>query len=112
MKKYIGWDIGIKNLSYCIIDETYNILDWNIINLIDDQKEKNKCSEKMKNGNMCGKKISYIDWNNQCYYCKIHSKKKDNLTEIGKCYEEGCSTNVKLYLKEENKYAKNIQKIK
>ena len=21
-EKYIGWDIGIKNLSYCIIDET------------------------------------------------------------------------------------------
>ena len=109
MKKYIGWDIGIKNLSYCIIDETYNILDWNIINLIDDQKETNKCSEKMKNGNMCGKKISYIDWNNQCY-CKIHSKKKDNLTEIGKCYEEGCSTTS--ILEGGKQVCKNIQKIK
>jgi hypothetical protein len=98
MKKYIGWDIGIINLSYCIIDENYNILDWNIINLIDDEQEKNKCYEKMRNGNTCEKKINFVDWNNQRYYCKVHSKKKSNLKEIGKCYEEGCSTNAKVIL--------------
>ena len=36
---YIGWDIGIKNLAYCIIqniDEQklkYKILDWNILDI-------------------------------------------------------------------------------
>ena len=35
---YIGWDIGIKNLAYCIIEKTNTseiIHDLNIINLID-----------------------------------------------------------------------------
>ena len=27
----IGWDIGIKNLSYCIIDDDSKIKDWGII---------------------------------------------------------------------------------
>ena len=34
----IGWDIGIKNLAYCVIDfnekkKEYKILDWAIIDL-------------------------------------------------------------------------------
>ena len=36
--KIISWDVGIKNLAYCIIelnsDNTKKILHWNIINLI------------------------------------------------------------------------------
>jgi len=30
-----SFDIGIKNLSYCILDNKINIIDWNIINLLD-----------------------------------------------------------------------------
>jgi hypothetical protein len=41
--KLISWDVGIKNLAYCIIDydlnnKNKNILHWNIINLIDDNE--------------------------------------------------------------------------
>jgi len=34
--KILSFDIGIKNLSYCILDETYKIYDWNIVNLCGD----------------------------------------------------------------------------
>lgn len=46
--RLIGWDIGIKNLSYCVIDydekkSEYSIKDWNIIDLrSEEQKEKGK----------------------------------------------------------------------
>jgi hypothetical protein len=44
--KLIGWDVGIKNLSYCVIDyddNDYKICDWGIIDLrTNDQKEKGK----------------------------------------------------------------------
>lgn len=41
--KVLSFDIGIKNLSYCILDETYKIYDWNIVNLcenLDIKKDK------------------------------------------------------------------------
>ena len=37
---FIGWDVGIKNLSYCIIEyknKDYKIKDWNIIDLTQDE---------------------------------------------------------------------------
>jgi len=39
----IGWDVGIKNLSYCLVeynDNNYVIKDWNIIDLRHDNEEK------------------------------------------------------------------------
>ena len=41
--KVLSFDIGIKNLSYCILDENYKIYDWNIVNLcenLDIKKDK------------------------------------------------------------------------
>lgn len=40
----IGWDVGIKNLSYCVVEyneekKEYKILDWNIIDLRTDGTE-------------------------------------------------------------------------
>lgn len=45
----IGWDIGIKNLSYCVVeynDSEYKILDWSIIDLRSDDKKCSKISLK------------------------------------------------------------------
>ena len=50
---YIGWDIGIKNLAYCIIEKTEEkevIKELKIINLIDDAII-HKCNQINKNGN-------------------------------------------------------------
>ena len=32
-----SWDVGIKNLAYCVIEKTnvIKIVDWNIINLVE-----------------------------------------------------------------------------
>ena len=31
--KILSFDIGIKNLSYCLLDDSKQILDWGIINI-------------------------------------------------------------------------------
>ena len=46
----IGWDIGIKNLAYCVVEvkkEKFKILDWNIIDLRSDNQieGKKKCAK-------------------------------------------------------------------
>jgi len=69
---YIGWDIGIKNLAYCIIhqseDGSEKIIDLNIINLID-EPIKYICSMKNKNGSLCKGKTIYTEKNNENKKC-------------------------------------------
>jgi hypothetical protein len=48
--KLIGWDIGIKNLAYCVVEiknENFKIIDWNIIDLRNDNQieGKKKCAK-------------------------------------------------------------------
>lgn len=64
--KVLSWDVGIKNLAYCMIniDDNWKIKKWDIINLIKDNNH--KC-------NLCFRK-PYFSANNMLY-CKIHSKK-------------------------------------
>lgn len=75
--KIISFDVGIKNLAYCIFDvsdeKKYTILDWGILDLIN--KPIFHCgAKKKKNPNeLCGKKATYVD-KNQCFYCKQHAK--------------------------------------
>jgi hypothetical protein len=73
---YVGWDIGIKNLAYCIIehceDKTEIIHDLNIINLIDQPKLYN-CSMINKNTNKCkGKALFFNKTQDNIYYCNKH----------------------------------------
>ena len=37
--KILSFDVGIKNLAYCILDENFKIFNWGVINIIDDQKK-------------------------------------------------------------------------
>ena len=39
--KIISYDVGIKNLAYCICDENMKIIRWDIIDLLNTN---NKCS--------------------------------------------------------------------
>lgn len=70
----ISFDIGIKHLSYCLLtlhsDYTFTILEWDIINLCDDNFSCN-CLSKSK---ICGKSASFFKQNN--YYCKVHAKQQ------------------------------------
>jgi len=73
--KILSWDIGIKNLSYCLI-ENNKIVDWDVINL-DDEEIIIKCNGEFKNGNKCKAKSLYLNKDKSCGYCKTHYKKLD-----------------------------------
>tara|TARA_B110000908_G_scaffold172090_1_gene237544 strand:- start:733 stop:1602 length:870 start_codon:yes stop_codon:yes gene_type:complete len=67
--KILSWDVGIRNLSFCMIDVTENkwsILDWGIINLV--AQDTYKC-------NVCIKNASLYLPCDDLRFCKVHSKK-------------------------------------
>lgn len=86
-KRILSWDVGIKNLAYCLIqktDDDFKILKWGVINLVDDRQ---KCEYHMKNGNQCSEparlciyhtdKIPIFDdnTNEMKYVCTKHKDK-------------------------------------
>ena len=85
---YIGWDIGIKNLSYCILNSEGSIIEWDILDLTGMDECKFKCTSEKKNGEICGKGASYINrLNTKKFYCKVHSKDKVDILETFKCFK-------------------------
>jgi len=79
--KILSWDIGIKNLAYCLLDD-FKILEWKNICLEDPP---NICSGSFKNSNSCNRKATYILDN--LYYCKTHSHVKSKLIKKKKGYD-------------------------
>jgi hypothetical protein len=84
---YIGWDIGIKNLAYCVIeknDDSEKIIDFNIINLIEDSLTNNyKCCCLNKNGKECKAKVKYCDKNDTTkVYCNKHYLENKELVKM------------------------------
>ena len=79
--RLLSWDVGIINLSYCLIEYdkknlTWKIIDWDIINLTN--RDKIKCFQ-------CGAKpslIQQINGQDILYSCKTHSKNIRNLFKI------------------------------
>ena len=76
--RILSWDVGIKNLAYCLInknDSDAKIEDWGIINLMEDVDK--KCygfinsDEKRTN---CNRKCTHYFQNggNTHYFCMIH----------------------------------------
>ena len=74
--KIISFDVGIKNMGYCIFDISNNkpyITQWEIMDLIENnQQEINDCCHILKNGKKCNKKAHYKK--NDIYFCNVHSK--------------------------------------
>ena len=119
--KILSWDVGIKNLAFCLIevnqhDKTNNwcIKDWGIINLID--KGDIICTS-------CKKRASLYLPCDKLRFCKIHSKKyeneikpycdyfKENDSKLPCCYEitskketRVCGKNSKVCLKTDSKH--------
>ena len=60
-----SWDVGIKNLAYCVLekvsDNEFSIIKWGIINIIED--DQHKCSSNMKNGTKCTHNAIYSGLN-------------------------------------------------
>ena len=83
-KTIVSFDIGIKNLAYCIFTMSPSSLiirDWNVINLLDvsgSNVPTFACNcQKAKSG-VCGKKASYLFGENN-YFCNVHSKNSGKL---------------------------------
>ena len=87
--KIISWDVGIIHLAYCILD--YNVddkknkvklLDWDEINLLDDERiNYSCCGKKKKTSDLCGKCASYVLKVPNCEkmygFCKTHLSQSD-----------------------------------
>jgi len=82
--RLISYDIGIKNLAYCIFelsnDKKISIIDWNIISLLENNEtQQHQCSQmiagKTKKLPSCKcTKIAKYQKNDQ-YFCEKHAKK-------------------------------------
>jgi len=71
--KILSFDIGIKNLSYCLFDsDTDEILDWDLINLCSDVEF--YCDRVLKNKKICNKKAKY--YSEDEYFCNRHKDSK------------------------------------
>ena len=83
--KYLSWDIGIKNLSYCMMDKELNVLFWEVIDITGEVKEEKKCIEIQKNKKICNKNANFYNFENGKFYCKKHCKDfKENMIDINK----------------------------
>jgi hypothetical protein len=74
--RVLSIDIGIKHLAFCImerVNNTYDILFWNVINLMPDEDCDKICNGNNKNGTKCNRKSS-MKFNRLCY-CKNHCPK-------------------------------------
>ena len=73
----MSFDVGIKNMAYCIInvDTEIKIVDWRVIDISKkDEREEEKLVEvcSCKNKTTCKKKAKYIK--NGIFYCEKHAK--------------------------------------
>lgn len=90
IQKIISFDVGIKNMAYCIFDihangSPFSIKEWKIMDMLEDSQTENTCSNvcsceivvKKKKGEplekkTCGKVAKYVK--NGTYYCLTHAK--------------------------------------
>lgn len=80
-------DVGLRNLSMCIMNIRYEILLWDIYNVLD--SDEYYCQGKFKNGNICGRKcnMKYMEnmenmENEMIYTCKTHFPKTIKKTKM------------------------------
>lgn len=85
--KILSWDIGIKNLAYCLIDfkvDNCKIIDWNIINLLEDEKK--TCYgfiNSNKTNTICEKTPLYEYKNglDNYHFCLLHKNQFEKITD-------------------------------
>ena len=79
--KVISFDVGIKNMAYCVFDCTQgelNITGWEVLNLMAKQETEHICScmttpkSKKVQPTECTKKAKYVKHDK--YYCEKHAK--------------------------------------
>ena len=100
--KILSFDVGIKNLAYCLMEKTGTdlvIKKWDIINLVEDR---DLCQFKLRTGKNCGKIARFtmkVTAELSCVLCNAHKDKcKVEVTETGqfKCMHTKCQNNSKI----------------
>jgi len=78
-QKMISFDVGIKNMAYCVFEinnSGCNIVDWNVVNLMDDGEKKTdipRCQEIAKQSKkICGHLAKYKK--GELCFCEKHAK--------------------------------------
>ena len=82
-KKILSFDVGIKNLAYCLMEKNLNdltIKKWNIINLVEDR---DLCQFKLRTGNLCGKIARFQMKTGE-------NKENDTLTVLCNSHKDKC----------------------
>ena len=49
-------DVGLRHLAFCIMNNNYEILLWDVVNVLD--SDEYKCQGKFKNGKICNIKCN------------------------------------------------------
>ena len=89
--KIISFDVGIKNMAYCILDcssntSVPNIIDWDIVNLLNNKEDTNMiCNQVCKNKKNCNSKSKYRESDN--YYCEKHAKSHKSIKTQTSCQQ-------------------------
>jgi len=77
--KVLSFDVGIRNLAYCLLEKTekdgdVKILEWDVIDLVGEiPEEVPKCDGVLKNGKNCSHKCANVTEDG--YYCNMHLPK-------------------------------------
>jgi hypothetical protein len=85
----LSFDVGIKNLAYCLVNVTnanakkFDIVDWGVINLMSsgNQPDAALCAT-------CKKKATLQTVNGDLHYCAIHAKKHPHFKPIDNNFKE------------------------
>lgn len=126
----ISWDVGVIHLAYCILKKkkkTVKILDWNIIDLLENDRVRLTCCAVTKKDKVCGKKAMYQVMSpyesRTSGFCKTHidqskeiwseedtdnlfkiTSKQKKCTHIKSTSDEQCGKNAKYYDKLDKNY--------
>lgn len=82
-KQILSWDVGIKNLAYCMLEKNnekddFKILKWGVINLVDDRQ---KCEFNLRGGNVCEENAKFVIYNKD----KTHVDEKNDKHMLHTC---------------------------
>lgn len=74
-------DVGLRNLAFNVMDSEYNILLWDIYNVLNNDEY--YCKDLLKNGKICNKKcnMKYEIKDEMNYCCKRHFPKNIKITK-------------------------------
>lgn len=75
MVKVLSFDVGIRNLAYCLLEKNSDgvkILEWDVIDLVGEiPEEVPKCDGTLKNGKECTHKCANVTEEGD-HYCNMH----------------------------------------